>query len=257
VAKRLGYELLVNKKEYDKNAIASSGSTYTFADYAIDFLSHKYGLRSLSEGHLIDLLMSVRQYYAASKRIKILDLFIGAVAPRDDGRPIFGQAAMDTMVETFASMKSRNMIRSEGFTAEYTDYVEISRTKAKAVMKEVFGYVSLPILSLMMVQVSLLPTPKSGRPTYINLDDFLGVVCVSYASERLRWTQRIQDCFEKFSVRLTAQEEVLPVFDGDEMGLDVENDTQSVLWARREHAKKHGLALQRAFMDPEDRPGAA
>ena len=38
-----------------------------------------------------ELLQSVRAFYDSDRRVRLFDLFIGAVAARDDDRPILGK----------------------------------------------------------------------------------------------------------------------------------------------------------------------
>lgn len=159
--RRLICQVFLEKAENDKVHREANHEILPIAQFVSDFLYNKYGLSTLTDYHMTELIQSVRGFYKDDSRVRFFDLFVGAVHAHEDGRPVMGGAALAFVVDLYSRLSDSKQITKESLAADASAFIEISRNRALMTAKEAFSYMATPLVNNLVVRIEALPLPQS------------------------------------------------------------------------------------------------
>lgn len=224
--RRVILQLFFEKALGDRVPDEATRPPQSMAEFVTEFMRTKYGLPALADSHISELLQSIRAFYDSDRRVRLFDLFVGAVAARDDDRPILGKKALQlvsTVLLRLVDCKEINLLVVQNGDPDTN--VTINRQRAVDSLKQGFHFVSPALLDLMAVQVKTLDSSRAkSSHMLIGLEDFLCFVLECWVEEQLRWQNRIQIVFDKYSSvgpALVIEEDSAPVMHSPHHGSPV------------------------------------
>lgn len=206
--RRMLMQILLEKSSYDRYTLSSYGCRVSLGHALVDSWSTRYGLPHLADRRLCELVLSMRAHAAEDPWVRFVDLLLGAVSRRDDGRAHAPQWLCDFVVSILDDMRrarSRQQAACRPDTpqsvasTEAENMMTVPRALAKLVLRSRLRMCSPLIVSRALRKLARVDastaTMRKGDD-HISALSLLQIASIAFTQEMLLWQERIGMAFD-------------------------------------------------------------